>query len=224
MPAGLDDWDRSGSGATTIPDDPRAPAAQRRADAPGLARSTRCGRYPWQPKQNTFSKEGTDLGIPARVFPQWLRCTGCDYPGPAAAVHLHQHPPVPPDLAQFTHRAAPGAARTVRRRKARRESPAVPGPAPVDLHQRPPRRVPVRPVGAPRRAVPQSRVPGAQDARPQRRARARSAIIRCASCGGTARHGRSPGRGRARASCRSVPGPPPAPERVRPRMRRRARR
>jgi hypothetical protein len=29
-----------------------------------------------------MSQEGSDLGIPARVFPQWLRCTGCDYLGP----------------------------------------------------------------------------------------------------------------------------------------------
>ena len=64
--------------------------------------------FPWQPKQAASSKEGADLGIPARVFPQWFRCTGCDYLGPLPRFTYTNTHPFRPDLAQFTHKSCPG--------------------------------------------------------------------------------------------------------------------
>ncbi|MDR3662639.1 MAG: DrmB family protein, partial [Mycobacterium sp.] len=83
--------------------------------------------YPWQPKQNAFAKDGADLGIPARVFPQWLRCTGCDYLGPLPRFSYTNTHPFRPDLAQFTHKSCPGrGAQRGGATSGRRESPAVP--------------------------------------------------------------------------------------------------
>jgi hypothetical protein len=83
--------------------------------------------FPWQPKHMAFSKEGVDLGIPARVFPQWFRCTGCDYLGPLPRFSYTNTRPFRPDLAQFTHPSCPGrGAQRTRGRARRRESPAVP--------------------------------------------------------------------------------------------------
>lgn len=83
--------------------------------------------FPWQPKRGALSEEGSDLGIPARVFPQWLRCTGCDYLGPLSRFSYTNTHPYRPDLAQFTHKSCPG--RGGQRRNSpskKRESPAIP--------------------------------------------------------------------------------------------------
>lgn len=46
-----------------------------------------------------MSTEGDDLGVPARVFPQWLRCTGCDMLGSLAQFGYTNTHPYRPDLA-----------------------------------------------------------------------------------------------------------------------------
>lgn len=69
--------------------------------------------YPWQPKLNAFAKDGADLGIPARVFPQWLRCTGCDYLGPLPRFsYTNTHPSALTWRSSLT-RAVRAAARSV---------------------------------------------------------------------------------------------------------------
>lgn len=122
MPAGLDDWDRIWARRESIPTvvEPRLLDVVRLHLGPQVD-SLR--PYPWQPKQGANSKEGSDLGVPARVFPQWLRCTGCDYLGPLSRFHYSNTHPFRPDLAQFVHRSCPGRGKTGR---GRRESPAVP--------------------------------------------------------------------------------------------------
>jgi hypothetical protein len=69
MPAGLDDWDRVWARRQGIP----------RIHAPRLLDLVRVmlgyqvnelRPFPWQAKSNTRSKDGDDLGVPARVFPQ----------------------------------------------------------------------------------------------------------------------------------------------------------
>lgn len=123
MPAGLDDWEPIWSRRSTIP--------KIRETRLLRAVQTQLGRqvnelrpFPWQPRQSTFSKEGHDLGIPARVFPQWLRCTGCDYLGPLPRFHYTNEHPYRPDLARFTHRGCPGRSKTT----SSKQSPAVPAP------------------------------------------------------------------------------------------------
>lgn len=122
MPAGLDDWDRIWARRESIPTvvEPRLLEVVRLHLGPQVD-SLR--PYPWQAKQGANSKEGSDLGVPARVFPQWLRCTGCDYLGPLSRFHYSNTHPFRPDLAQFVHRSCPGRGKVG---KGRKESPAVP--------------------------------------------------------------------------------------------------
>lgn len=122
MPAGLDDWDRIWARREHIPTivEPRLLDVVRLHLGPQVD-SLR--PYPWQPKQGNASKEGSDLGVPARVFPQWLRCTGCDYLGPLSRFHYSNTHPFRPDLAQFVHRGCPGRGAGG---KGRKEAPAVP--------------------------------------------------------------------------------------------------
>lgn len=126
MPAGLDDWDRIWKRRGSIPSipEPRLLRVVRRHLGPQVD-SLR--PFPWQPRQGFGSMEGNDLGIPARVFPQWLRCTGCDYLGPLPRFSYSNSNPYRPDQAQFTHKNCPG--RGGKRPGAsgrKRESPAVP--------------------------------------------------------------------------------------------------
>ena len=79
--------------------------------------------FPWQPKRTGMSNEGSDLGIPARVFPQWFRCTGCDYLGPLSRFSYSNTHPFRPDLAQFTHKNCPGRGGNSKKKSG---SPAVP--------------------------------------------------------------------------------------------------
>ncbi|WP_310773605.1 DUF1998 domain-containing protein [Mycobacterium sp. Z3061] len=126
MPAGLDDWEPIWKRRQHIPSiiEPRLLDVVRMhlGDQVDVLRP-----YPWQPKQNAFAQDGADLGIPARVFPQLLRCTGCDYLGPLPRFTYTNTHPFRPDLAQFTHKSCPGrgAARGPVK-SGRRESPAVP--------------------------------------------------------------------------------------------------
>lgn len=122
MPAGLDDWEPIWKRRDQVPTilEPRLLRAVRllldsQVDA--------LRPFPWQPKRTGMSNEGSDLGIPARVFPQWFRCTGCDYLGPLSRFSYSNTHPFRPDLAQFTHKNCPGRGRTSTTRFG---SPAVP--------------------------------------------------------------------------------------------------
>lgn len=102
MPAGLDDWERIWSRRDGIPS----------IHAPRLLQATRLvlgyqvqelRPFPWQPKESSFSQEGTDLGVPARIFPQWLRCTGCDLLAPLTWFRYTNTHPFRTDQATFEH-------------------------------------------------------------------------------------------------------------------------
>lgn len=122
MPAGLDDWEAIWKRRATIPTimEPRLLNVVRLHLGPQV---DALRPFPWQPKQSSMSKEGSDLGVPARVFPQWLRCTVCDYLGPLSRFHYTNEHPYRPDLARFTHRNCPG-----RSGRGSSNSPAVPAP------------------------------------------------------------------------------------------------
>lgn len=126
MPAGLDDWEAIWKRREFVPtiDEPRLLNVVRLHLGPQVD-SLR--PFPWQPKSNPFSSDGSDLGIPARAFPQWLRCTGCDYLGPLPRFSYTNTHPFRPDLAQFTHKSCPGRGKQRKGKKgSKRESPAVP--------------------------------------------------------------------------------------------------
>lgn len=125
MPAGLDDWERIWARRGHIPtvEEPRLLDVVR-LHLGAQVESLR--PYPWQPKQGVNPKEGSDLGVPARVFPQWLRCTGCDYLGPLSRFRYTNTNPFRPDAARFEHHNCPGRGKTQSKRV--RKSPAVPAP------------------------------------------------------------------------------------------------
>ncbi|GIF09681.1 hypothetical protein Asi03nite_72190 [Actinoplanes siamensis] len=129
MPAGLDDWEPIWRRRETIPviEEPRLLKVVQLHLGP---RVQQLRPFPWQPKARAMSQEGSDLGIPARVFPQWLRCTGCDYLGPLSRFSYTNTHPFRPDLATFEHVSCPG--RGLNKNKIpgtkgkTRRSPAVP--------------------------------------------------------------------------------------------------
>ncbi|WP_318244493.1 DrmB family protein [Oerskovia merdavium] len=108
MPAGTDDWERIWARRSSIPTvhAPRLLDAVRRF--PGQWTVQELRPFPWAPKESIFSKEGDDLGVPARVFPQWLRCTGCDLLGRLDRFAYVNTNPYRPDQARFEHPNCPG--------------------------------------------------------------------------------------------------------------------
>lgn len=105
MPTGFDEWDRIWDRRDGQPPTVHAP---RLLEAVRLMVGNQVAElrpFPWQPTANTFSREGSDLGVPARVFPQWLRCTGCDRLAPISAFiegYKNTHP-YRSDEAVFEH-------------------------------------------------------------------------------------------------------------------------
>lgn len=108
MPTGLDDWDRIWNRRTTDPPVIHAPRLRDAVRKHMRSRDVQLRPFPWQPKQRTYSSEGNDLGVPARVFPQWLRCTGCDLLGKVSQFEYVNTQPYRPDLARFEHVRCPG--------------------------------------------------------------------------------------------------------------------
>lgn len=107
MPAGLDDWERIWSRRDGIPTihAPRLLDVVRMRLGPQV---NELRPFPSQPKTLALSREGDDLGVPARVFPQWLRCSGCDLLGPLSKFDFQNTHPYRPDLARFEHVNCPG--------------------------------------------------------------------------------------------------------------------
>jgi hypothetical protein len=107
MPTGLDDWDRIWRRRDGIP---QIHAPRLREVVRMLLRSpdVQLRPFPRQPKKISLSTEGNDLGVPARAFPQWLRCTGCDMLGTLAQFDYHNTHPFRTDLACFEHAKCTG--------------------------------------------------------------------------------------------------------------------
>lgn len=107
MPTGLDDWDRIWRRRNGIPQI-RAPRLREVVARLLRSRDVQLRPHPWQPKKVSLSTEGNDLGVPARVFPQWLRCTGCDMLGPLSQFSYTNTHPYRTDLACFEHTRCTG--------------------------------------------------------------------------------------------------------------------
>lgn len=125
MPAGLDDWEPIWRRRQNEPPRVHAPRLLDLARVMLGRQVDELRPYPWQPKPSSRSKEGADLGVPARVFPQWLRCTGCDMLAPLPRFGYHNTHPFRPDEAGFDHVDCPGRRGGNGSRK-RRARPAVP--------------------------------------------------------------------------------------------------
>ena len=102
MPAGLDDWDRiwdRRDGVPTIHAPRLRDVVRKLLGSP----DAQLRPFPRQPKRISMSREGDDLGVPARIFPQWLRCTGCDLLGPLPKFSYRNTNPFRTDEARFEH-------------------------------------------------------------------------------------------------------------------------
>ena len=139
MPTGLNDWDRiwKRRGLDAIPSI-HAPRLLETIQLMLDPRVSELRPYPHQDKETSFSRQGSDLGVPARIFPQWMRCTGCDKLAPlgdfvgAAGegyTNVKRHRP---DEAVVEHVGCPGrqqgrkrAAAGVKQKRVRR-APCVP--------------------------------------------------------------------------------------------------
>jgi hypothetical protein len=108
MPTGLDDWDRIWNRRDGDPPVIHAPRLRDAVRKHMRSRDVQLRPFPWQPKRRTYSTEGNDLGVPARVFPQWLRCTGCDMLGLVSQFDYVNTHPYRTDLARFEHAKCPG--------------------------------------------------------------------------------------------------------------------
>lgn len=64
--------------------------------------------FPWAPTPTFGSTEGDDLGVDTIVFPQWMRCTGCDLLAKVGTFSYRNAVPRRPDLAEFRHEDCTG--------------------------------------------------------------------------------------------------------------------
>jgi hypothetical protein len=119
MSTGLDDWDRIWRRRDGIPQI-RAPRLREVVGKLLRSRDVQLRPHPWQPKKISLSTEGNDLGVPARVFPQWLRCTGCDMLGTVSQFAYTNTHPFRADLACFEHAKCTGRSGNRTRKPARR--------------------------------------------------------------------------------------------------------
>jgi Domain of unknown function (DUF1998) len=106
MPSGTDAWERvyarRAGGADTIAE-PRLLELTR---AHLGSQVVELRKPPWAPEEKGWSAgSAIDLGIPSRIFPQWLRCTGCGLLAPVSHERFLYRNVVKyrPDRAEFLH-------------------------------------------------------------------------------------------------------------------------
>ena len=137
MPSGLDDWERIWRRRDADPATIHAPRLLEAVQIMLGHQVRELRRFPWQPSRPGIRRDGDDLGVPARVFPQWLRCTGCDLLAPLSRFvnGYHNTHPFRPDQAIFEHIDCPGRLargngsrrlKNADKRKRKRRSPCVP--------------------------------------------------------------------------------------------------
>lgn len=105
MPAGLDSWERVWRRRAKTPaiHAPKLLDAVQKTVGPWV-RELR--PFPWAPSANP--RDTDDLGVPARVFPQWMRCTGCDRLDLISNFEYVNTKPFRPDEARFQHAGCRG--------------------------------------------------------------------------------------------------------------------
>ena len=177
--------------------------------------------FPWQPKKGAHVPGGRRPRHPGPGVPAMVPLHRLRLPRPAAAVQLHQHPPVPARPRAVHPQELPRPRRAASRidRAGKRESPAVPAqhlltctnghldefPYTLWVH---------RGGKCPKAELPDLKMRDANVGK-QRRLDDHVRLLRRQP-----RHGRSPGRRRPRQAPAEVPRPAPAPERLRRRLRR----
>lgn len=111
MPSGLDSWqryyDRRDGGVDVIVE----PRLLELVQAYLGKQVDQLRKAPWAPEvAGGGGDDAIDLGVPARVFPQWLRCTGCNRLAPVThqVFEFKNVLKYRPDQAQFIHKNCTG--------------------------------------------------------------------------------------------------------------------
>ena len=110
MPTGLEDWERIWARRNGPVPTIHAP---RLLESVQIVLGRQVGElrpFPHQDAVGPLSRQGADLGVPARIFPQWMRCTGCDRLAPLSvfASGYSNTRPHRPDEARVDHESCPG--------------------------------------------------------------------------------------------------------------------
>jgi hypothetical protein len=111
MPSGIDAWERvynrRPGGADTIAE----PRLLELVKGHLGGQVTQLRKPPWAPEEKGWAAgSAIDLGIPSRIFPQWLRCTGCGLLSPVSHERFTYRNVVKyrPDRAEFRHESCRG--------------------------------------------------------------------------------------------------------------------
>lgn len=121
MPACFDDWEYVWTRFGSKPPEIHAPRLRKAIRTLMRAPDLQLRPYPWRPRPGFMSREGSELGVPGRIFPQWYRCTGCSWLTSIRDLAYTNDQRYRPDQARFEHKDCfrPGA-------KAKTTSSAVP--------------------------------------------------------------------------------------------------
>jgi hypothetical protein len=129
MPHGLDSWEQVYArrpGPNEVIHEPRLLEVVRGHLGKQVAELR---KPPWAPEELGNKDSGVDLGIPGRIFPQWLRCTGCNLLAPVSEglFSYRNKNRFRPDKAQFFHEKCPGWASEGKKGGGKpKDQPAVP--------------------------------------------------------------------------------------------------
>jgi hypothetical protein len=132
MPHGLEAWERYYARRPGPPDVIVEPRLLDLVRAYLGDQVSQLRKPPWAPEEvGGFGDDGVDLGIPARIFPQWLRCTGCGRLAPVSqpVFQFLNVLKYRPDQAKFVHKGCKGWNPNTNKAKERRGRDQVAVPA-----------------------------------------------------------------------------------------------
>lgn len=129
MPHGLDDWERIYRRRPTPPETIVEPRLLQVVQAHLDKNVRELRKPPWASAELGQMDSATDLGIPGRIFPQWLRCTGCGLLGQVSdgvSFEYRNTNPFRPDKAEFLHLKCTGWSADGATKRKPRDRTAVP--------------------------------------------------------------------------------------------------
>lgn len=132
MPHGIDGWQRYYDRRAGGPDLIVEPRLLELVRAYLGDQVEQLRKAPWAPDSlGGVGDDAVDLGIPARVFPQWLRCTGCNQLAPVthSVFEFRNVLKYRPDKAEFIHQNCKGWDADSKKSKSRKSRPQTAVPA-----------------------------------------------------------------------------------------------
>ncbi|GAB3316263.1 DUF1998 domain-containing protein [Geodermatophilus aquaeductus] len=129
MPHGLDDWERIYRRRPTPPETIVEPRLLQVVQAHLGRNVEELRKPPWASAEIGQKDSATDLGIPGRIFPQWLRCTGCGLLGQVSdgvSFEYRNTNPFRPDKAEFVHVKCTGWSEDGAKKRPPKDRTAVP--------------------------------------------------------------------------------------------------